>query len=108
MVCYFFLWQFFTTLDRCRAHAQERVNFPFSSEFFCLLFERFPKTRANFVRQPRRSMFNAQMHMWGKMIPKTGETVFPARISHDALELLTSVDENPFVMVPCPYAGLDW
>ena len=47
------------------------------------------------------------MHMWGQMMPKRGETVFPVRISHDAL--LASVDElHPFIMVPCPYAGLDW
>ena len=30
------------------------------------------------------------------------------RILHDALELLASVDENPFIMVPYPYARLDW
>ena len=42
------------------------------------------------------------------MMPKRGEAVFPARISNDALELLASVDEHPFIMVPCPYAGLDW
>ena len=53
-------------------------------------------------------MLHAQMHMWGQMMPKRGETVFSARILHDALELLGSVDENPFVMVPCLYAGLDW
>ena len=47
--------------------------------------------------------------MWGQMMPKRGETEFSARISHDALELLASVDElHPFIMVPCPYAGLDW
>ena len=48
------------------------------------------------------------MHMWGQMMPKRDETMFPARISHDALELLASVDEHPFIMVPCPYASLDW
>ena len=38
-----------------------------------------------------------------------GETVFFTRISHDALELLASVDEmHPFIMVPCLYVGLDW
>ena len=47
------------------------------------------------------------MHMWGQMMPKREETLFPARISDDALELLVSVDEHPFIMVPCPYAGLD-
>ena len=41
-------------------------------------------------------------------MPKREETRFPARISDDALELLASIDENPFIMVPCPYAGLDW
>ena len=53
-------------------------------------------------------MQDALMHMWGYMIPKRGETQFSVRISHDALELLAIVDEHPFVMVPCPYAGLDW
>ena len=41
-------------------------------------------------------------------MPKRGENVFPTRISHDALELLASVDDHPFIMVPYPYAGLDW
>ena len=31
-----------------------------------------------------------------------------ARISTHALELLASVDDHLFVMVPCPYVGLDW
>ena len=39
-------------------------------------------------------------------MPKRDETLFPVRISQDALELLASVDEHPFVMVPYPY--LDW
>ena len=65
--------------------------------------------RPTFVRQPRRLMLEARMHMWGQMMPKRGETMFPAKISHDALDLLASVDElHPFIMVPCPYAGLDW
>ena len=49
------------------------------------------------------------MHMWGQMMPKRGETMFPARISHDALDLLASVVElHLFIMVPCLYAVLDW
>ena len=48
------------------------------------------------------------MHMWGQMMPKRGETEFSEKISHDALDLLASVEEHPFIMVPCPYAGLDW
>ena len=48
------------------------------------------------------------MHMWGQMMPKREETLFPVRISDDALELLASVDEHPFILVPCPYEGLDW
>ena len=95
-------------LDRCHAHAQGRVNFPFTSGIFCLFFERFPETRPNFFWQPHRPMFEAPMCMWGKMMPKRSETVFPMRISHDALELLASANElHPFIMVPCPYAGLD-
>ena len=42
------------------------------------------------------------------MMPKREESLFLARILDDALELLASVDEHPFIMVPCPYAGLDW
>lgn len=41
-------------------------------------------------------------------MPKRGELEFFARISHDALELLASVDDHAFVLVPYPYAGLDW
>ena len=48
------------------------------------------------------------MHMWGQMMPRRGEFEFSVRISHDALELLASVNEYPFIVVPCPYAGLDW
>ena len=65
--------------------------------------------RPNFVWQPRRPMLEAHMYMWGQMMPKRGETMFPYRILHDTLDLLASVDElHPFIMVPCPYAGLDW
>ena len=64
--------------------------------------------RPNFVRQPRRPMLEAHMHMWGQMMPKREDTMFPARISNDALELLANVDENPFNMVPCPYVGFYW
>ena len=55
-------------------------------------------------------MLDARMHMWGQMMPKRGDTMLPAMISHDALDLLASVDDqlHPFIMVPCPYAGLDW
>ena len=49
------------------------------------------------------------MHMWGQLMPKRGDTMFPARISHDSLDLLASVDGmHPFILVPCPYVGLDW
>ena len=41
-------------------------------------------------------------------MPKREETLFPVRISDDALGLLANVFEHPFIMVPCPYAGLDW
>ena len=104
-----FLLQFCTALDRCHAHSQGKVNFPFASENFCLFFERFPETRPTFFLQLRRPMFEARMHMWGQMMPKRGKTVFPVRILHDALELLASVDElHSFIMVLCPYTGLDW
>ena len=65
--------------------------------------------RPSFLRQPRRPITGACMHMWGQMIPKRGDTLFPSRISHDSLHLLASVDGlHPFIMIPYPYAGLDW
>ena len=42
------------------------------------------------------------------MIPKRGQSDFLAGISPNALELLSSVDDHSFVLVPCPYASLDW
>ena len=48
------------------------------------------------------------MHMSGQMMPKREETLFPARISDEALGLLANVFEHPFIMVSCCYVGLDW
>ena len=43
------------------------------------------------------------------MLFRSEDTMFPMRISHDSLDLLASVDRlHPFIMVPCPYVGLDW
>ena len=41
-------------------------------------------------------------------MPKREESLFPVRISDVTLEFLASVDENPFIIAPCPYVGLDW
>ena len=40
-------------------------------------------------------------------MPKRGVYELFVRISHDALELLSSVDDHAFVLVPCSYVGLD-
>ena len=53
-------------------------------------------------------MLHLRMEMSGQMMPKKGKFDFFARISHDALEFLSSVDDHSFVLVPCPYAGWDW
>lgn len=42
------------------------------------------------------------------MMPKRGELDFYMRILQDALDFLASVDQRPFVLVPYPYAHLDW
>ena len=107
MVCDFFV-VVCTTLDKFCSQAHGRLTFPFVSELFCLFFERFLEMRPTFVRQPRRLMLHVRMEMWGQMMPKRGESDFSTRICHDALELLASVDEHEFILVPCPYAGLDW
>ena len=64
--------------------------------------------RHTFVRQPHRLMLHIRMEMWGHMMPKRGESDFSTRISPDTLELLSSVDDHSFILVPCPYVGLVW
>jgi hypothetical protein len=46
--------------------------------------------------------------MWGDMIPKRGHPDFPAKISNDPLGLLANESDHMFMMVLCPYTGLDW
>jgi hypothetical protein len=48
------------------------------------------------------------MHMWGNMNPKRGMPDFPARISREALDLLSSEEDHVFLMVSCPYTLMDW
>ena len=64
--------------------------------------------RPTFFRKPRRLMLHVRMHMWGKMMPNRGQSNFPARISPDGLQFLSSGDDHSFVRVPCMYASLDW
>jgi hypothetical protein len=85
-----------------------RPNLPFSLELFFLFFERFPETKPTFVYRPPRPMTEVWMHMWGEMIPKRGMPDFLARISREALQLLSSEANHMFVMMSCPYAGMDW
>ena len=84
------------------------MNFPSASELFCLFFDRFPEMRPTFFRQPHRLMLHVQMEMCCQMMPKRGNFDFSTKISPDAMELLSSVDDHAFVLVPCPYASLDW
>jgi hypothetical protein len=46
--------------------------------------------------------------MWGEMIPKRGMPDFPARIFREEFDLLSSEIDHIFMMVSCPYAGMDW
>ena len=46
--------------------------------------------------------------MWGEMMPKRGIPEYSARISSQSLELLGSEDDHMFMLVLCPYMGLDW
>ena len=89
----------------CMIHG--RSSFPFGSYMFCLFFNRFPKTRFTFDCHPPRSMTEVRMHMWGEMMPKRGQLEYPARISPVALQLLACEDDHMFIMVLCPYAGMD-
>jgi hypothetical protein len=103
-----FLRQFCIALDRCRAMIHGRENFPFASELFCLFFERFPETRPTFFHHPSRSDDSGVDAHVGRDDAQEGPAKFPTRISTDALGLLASEVDHMFMMVSCPYAGLDW
>jgi hypothetical protein len=62
----------------------------------------------NFVHKINRTRTHVCMHMWGEMMPKRGQLDFSARITPYALGLLVSATDHMFIMVACPYMGLDW
>lgn len=80
----------------------------FGLELFYLFFDRFLETRPTFFYQPRSPMTEVWMHMFGVMIPKRAQLDYPARISDERVKLLGIADDHMFVMVSCPYAGMDW
>jgi hypothetical protein len=86
----------------------ERENFPFTSELFCLFLERFPGTRPSFICRTPRLMTWVQIHMWGEMIPNSGMHDFLASILTKELDLLSSEGDHISVMFLHPYVGIDW
>ena len=63
---------------------------------------------STFDRHPPRSMIEVWMCMWGEIMPKRGQLEYPDRISPKALQLLPIEYNHMFVMVSCPYVGMDW
>jgi len=63
--------------------------------------------RPTFDHCPPRSITEAQMHMWGQMMPKRDMPEFPSRISNAALTPLASVDDHVFVVYGYMYARID-
>lgn len=104
---YYFLRQFCIALDRCHSICG-RLSFPFGSDLFCLFFKRFLETTPTFVCQLHRLMTEVGMHMWGVKMPKRGQSESLTRIYDEIVQLLGNADDHIFVMVPCPYVGLDW
>jgi len=64
--------------------------------------------KPTFDCHPPKTMDEVQMHMWGEMMPKRGQPKYLTRISTNALGLLTNEVNHMFVMVSCPYMGMDW
>ena len=107
-VVFYFFMIFFFALSRCCAFIGRRENFPFGSQLFCLFFKRFSMTRPYFDQHPPRLMTDVRMHMWGKMMPKRGQSYFPARITVDVLDMI-GVEEQPRLdMDAYPHVGLEW
>jgi hypothetical protein len=54
-------------------------------------------------------MFDAHMHMWGKLMPKRGQYEFPITlVGKEVFDLLSSEDNHVLDIVEYPYAGMDW
>ena len=64
--------------------------------------------RPTFVHYPLRLMTGVHMHMWGKMMPRSGQPKYPVKISTGALALLASEADHMYVLVLCPYVGMEW
>ena len=85
-----------------------RSSLPFASKLFCLFFERFLETRPNFDCHLPKLMTEVRMHMWGEMMLMRFQLEYPTRISTDVLGLLAGETDHMFIMVSCPYVGMDW
>lgn len=102
-----FLRHFCRDLDICCAMIHGRMNFPFILEFFCLFFERFPKTMPIFDLHPPTLMTDVWMRMWGQMMPKRGLLEYTTRISTHTTTLLASEDDYAFILLSFPYTIMD-
>jgi hypothetical protein len=66
----FFFETIFHALDHCLFIFSGTRFFPFAFELYTLFFERVHATRLAVPHFPSGPMFDACMHMWGKLIPK--------------------------------------
>jgi hypothetical protein len=104
-----FLRQFCHALDHCHSVLSGTRFFPFTSELYTLFFERVHATQPVVPHFPARPMFDVCMHMWGKLIPKRGQSEFLITlVGREVFDLLSSEDDNVLDIVEYPYVGIDW
>ena len=48
------------------------------------------------------------MRLWGHMVSKRGQSVFPAMIIIEVVEMIASDEDHALDLLPYPYIGLDW
>jgi hypothetical protein len=60
----------------CRSVFSGTRFFPFTSELYTLFFERVHATQPMVPHFPARPMFDVCMCMWGKLMPKRGQSEF--------------------------------
>jgi hypothetical protein len=78
-------------------------------ELFTLFFKRFHSTQLILPRFPPRRMIDAQMHMWGKLLPKRGQSECTCTtIGREIYDFLAGEDNCVLDLVQYPYARMDW
>ena len=98
-----FFRHFCRVLDHCHSILFRIRFFPFTSDLYTLFLERVHATRPKVPHFPARPMFDVCMCMWGKLMPKRGQSKFAITpIGNEVFDLLSSKENHILNIVDYP------